>query len=133
MDHNRSERGEDVSVVSNSEHTLRDGCQIAASSSTATTFGNPPITPQSLEATLQEVAAPIPRMEGEDMFDGVADEPVSEESPTTRKRSTQYCSSAGLEDTVQEQIADIPALVEDAVVRLFGTGSATKSSADTKV
>lgn len=68
------------------------------------------------------------------MFDAIADRPVSEERPASRIRPTHSALLAKLENTVCEQIASIPALLEDAVVRLFGdAGRVTESTPDTKV
>lgn len=79
---------------------------------------------------------PPPDLEsrGRRPFDGLADRTVSKECPTSRIRLSQSCSPARLEESVCKQIATIPALVKDAVVRLFDdAGLATESSPDTKV
>lgn len=67
---------------------MRDGRQIAAVLSTTGPVGNLLIAPQSLEAALEEVAAPIPRAEVEDKFDGLTDWHVSGERTTARIRPT---------------------------------------------
>lgn len=59
MESNRRERDKEVAVISSLERILRDGHQIAAVSSTATSAGDPLIALQSLKASLEEVAAPI--------------------------------------------------------------------------
>lgn len=78
---NRRERDEDVAVVSNPERILRDGGRITTAWSTSNPVGDPPIAPQSLEAALEEVAAPTQRTEGEDSFDGSDIKPVPGERP----------------------------------------------------
>lgn len=42
----------------------------------------------SLESRLYTVAAPIPKAEGEDAFDGLTDRSMSEERPTSSIRLT---------------------------------------------
>lgn len=90
---------------------LRDGRLFATASSASTPVINLPITTQSLEARLVEVATPIPRAERENTFDRLADKPVLKERPPMRIRTTQPHSSARLEDTMRDQFANIPAVV----------------------
>lgn len=76
----------------------------------------------------------VSRAEGEDTFDALTDRPVSEEGPVSRIRLKHSPSPAQLDNTVREQIASIPALVENAVMRFFGNaGKVTESSPNTKV
>lgn len=130
----RRERDEDVTVVSNPYRTLRDARRIAATSSAAILVENTPIPPHSLEEVLEGVATPVPRAEGEDRSDGVANGPVSEERPAPKTRSPHSASTARLENTMCEQVAKNPALVEDLVIRLFrDAGLAMESSPDMNI
>lgn len=72
--------------------------------------------------------------QGKDMFGGVSDRPLSRKCPALRTLPIYSASMDRLENTFQVQIDSIPALVEHAVIRLFGdAGSATDSSFDTKM
>lgn len=132
MESSRCERDEDATVVHSLKQILRDCRQIAASSSSATPVVNFPNALQLLAAALDEVAAPTPLAEGEDTSDSLADRSFSEERPVSMICSTQLGSSSWLKDTLREQIASIPALVEDAIVRFFGeVGRSAESGSDT--
>lgn len=134
MEFNRHERYEKVTLNTTPKRILGNTGQIAVASSIATRVGNLPITSQSLEVTLEEMGAQVPRVEGEDTFDGCADSPVSEECPALKIRSTHFCSSARLRKTVNEEIASIPALVRSAFLRLCDdAGRVTESSPVSKV
>lgn len=68
------------------------------------------------------------------MFEAVTDRLGLEELLTFRIRATRSASSTRLVKTVREQIASILALLEDAVVRLFGdAGGAKETRPDTKL
>lgn len=77
---------------------------------------NLPIELQSLEATLEKVAALAPRVVCEDTFEGLVDRPMLKERPDSRIYPTHSRSSARLKDIMRDQIADIPALLKDAVL-----------------
>lgn len=73
-------------------------------------------------------------VESEDTFDSISYRPVSEKLPASRSQPTHFASSARLNSTVREQLASVPVLVGDAVVKRFGdAGPATESSSNTKV
>lgn len=137
MESNWSERDEGINVMSSPKYMLRGGRQIAVSSSTTPPVGNLQIEFQSSESILEEVAAPIPRPEGEVTSHGLIGTRVLEERPISRIFPTQSLSLAKLaklEDTVREHIASIPILVEEVAVWLFGNaGCATESCLDTKL
>lgn len=116
MESNRLERDENVTVVTGLKRILREDRRITAASRTAAVIGNPPIEPQTLDAALEEVVAPIQRAEVKDTFAGLTDRPGSEEGHNLRLRPSQSCPSERLEDTVCGQIVRIPALVQVFVV-----------------
>lgn len=93
------------------------------------------MVPQSLEVVLQEVATPPSLSEqGEDTFDAIASRHVCKECPVVSSLPTYSAVAAKLRNTMRDQIAIIPALIEDDVVRLFGeAGQATETIPDTKV
>lgn len=62
------------------------------------------------------MAAQSPKVDGEDMFDGLVDSPISEERPALKIRHIQFYLSARLEDTKRDQNTRIPAFVEDDAV-----------------
>lgn len=70
---------DDVTVVSRPERILYDGRWTAFPTSATQAVANPPNGPQWLEATLEEVRASIPRLEGQEKFESLHDRPVSEE------------------------------------------------------
>lgn len=120
--------------MSNADCILLDGRRFDAASSASQAVRKPPIVPQALEATLEEVAKPLTTARGEDTFDAIADRPVLERSPLSKTRRTHSASSTKLENTVREQTASILALVEESVVCLFGdAGRDTESIPDTKM
>lgn len=68
------------------------------------------------------------------MFDGLDDSPVLEKRPNSRTRPAHAASSTRMETTLRKQFAVIPALVEDADIRLLGDViRVTESISDTKV
>lgn len=120
--------------MSSQECILGDGRRFSTALSAAQAVRSPSIAPQSLDTALQEVPTPPRRAHYEDTFDDIANRPVSEERPVSRILPTHFVSSAKLKNTFLDQLAVILALVENAVVRLFGdTGQATESDPDTKV
>lgn len=75
----------------------------------------------------------IPRVENRDRFKGTAEKALLEKLPVSRMQPVQSASSARLKNTMRKQITSIPALVERAVIRLFGdAGEDTKFGTDTK-
>lgn len=94
-------------------------------------FGNSALI---IGGAIEKVSRQPPRLEGADMFHAIADRPVSEERPAWRTRLTHSVSSPISKNVVREQIACIPALVEDAVVCHFeDLRTATESSLEMKV
>lgn len=73
-------------MFSNRKGILSSGRQTAAALRTTASVANIPIESGSSKATLGEVAAPIPKVESEDTFDGLADIHMSEERPAPRTR-----------------------------------------------
>lgn len=73
-----------ITVFSNPKRIPCAGRRIAAASSTATFSGNYQIALQSLEAALEELAAPVPRADGEETFNKLAVRPMLEESLASR-------------------------------------------------
>lgn len=113
------ECGEDALTVSIPKHILRDDRRIAAAWSAAKAVRIPPNAPQFLEAAIREVATPLLRAQDEDIFDAKADWPVPKEQLFRRTLCTHSALSARMEVTVCEQIASIPTLVGDDIVRLL--------------
>lgn len=54
----RREFDDDFTEVSNLDHILRDGCEMANEWSGTQAVGNPPTAPQSLVAVLEEMSRP---------------------------------------------------------------------------
>lgn len=80
------------------------------------------------------MATPPPSAQGKETLNAIADPPMSLRRSASRTLPTHFTSLAKSESTIRKQIANIPALVEDAVLRLFRkAGRATESSPDTKV
>lgn len=116
-------------MVSSPKRILRDSRRISAVGSAAIAVGNSTIVHQSLEASLKKIPTLVRRAEGEESVEGLADRLVSYKRPTPRTRPTHSASSDRLEKIIREQIISIPALTEDAVMRLFeDAGEATDSS-----
>lgn len=133
MPSERRECDGDVTVVSSPKGTLCNCIRVAAVSSTVTSVENQQIASHSSESTIHDVGAPMSRAGSEDRFDNLADKPVLKERHTLRTRLTPFCSSAGLEDTVGDQIKCIPTVVEDAAVQHFSNaGLQMELSAYTK-
>lgn len=61
-------------------------------------------------------------MKGEDKLDNIGDRLVSEECLASRIRLTEFRLSAKLENKVRDQLASIPEVVEETIVRLLGHG-----------
>lgn len=121
-------------MVRNLECILHDGWQINTAPSAATSIELSLITPKSLQAALEKVVTTFPRAEREDTLNGLADRPLFEQHPASRNLPPHFASSASVESTIREQVATIPALVDDALTRLFGdAGRSSDSSLDTKV
>lgn len=116
---NQHEGNENVALVSNLEPILCDSGRNAAASSTVLIVGNPPFTPQSVEAALENAIIPVIRVESEDTIDGLADSPLSEDRPSSRIQRKPSAPRTKLENTTLNNIASIPALVGGAVIRLF--------------
>lgn len=76
-------------MFGNAEGKLRDGCRAVVTFSTTIAVGNLPIAYQSLDGTLEEVAASAPKAEGEDTFDGIYDIPVLKERSPSSSRPSQ--------------------------------------------
>lgn len=74
----RRERKKDVTAVSNQECILREGRRVPDPSKALTPLENLPMTTKSLEAVIGEVATPVWRAEGEEIFDGFIKRPVWE-------------------------------------------------------
>lgn len=125
---------DNLTAVRNQNYILHDGSRVAAAPSDAKYIGKPPVTTRSLEASPQEVATPPSKTPDEDMFDAVADRPVSEECPASMTLPRYSASLPKLENTMREQISGTSDLVEGAVVRLLGeVGKALEPSRDSKV
>lgn len=112
------ERDEDAKVVSILSHVVSDSRRIAAKSNAVTPVINPQIIPQSLKSTLEEVVTTVPKAEGEDTFESLADILVSEERPASRSWPVKYRSSVWVEDKLRGQFASIHAAMKDTVVWL---------------
>lgn len=90
--------------------------------------------PQSLEATLEEVVSPIPRVEAEDTFHGFAIRFVSEEDPALKIWAIPSLLSARPKDTVYEQRISIPGHSRECFIQLLDDDRrATKYSLETRV
>lgn len=132
MNSNRHEHEKDVTVFSNPECILRDKRRAAATSSVTTPVGNPPIAPQLLDAALEKAVTQIPRAEGEETFDGLADRPVTEERAASRIQPTPFASLVRSENTMRKQIISILDLVEDAVMCLLSYAARAWNQAGTQ-
>lgn len=73
----RDVRDNDVSVVTNLECILSDSQQIFAASSAANPVRKLPDACPSLKLSLEEVAAPISRVDADDTIDGLANRHLS--------------------------------------------------------
>lgn len=132
MESYQGERGEDITVFSKSEHIIRGGCRTAATSGAATTIGNFPAAPQSVEAASNEMATPVTRTDGKHTFGGLSDRFVSEQHPALRSRPTHSASSAKGEYDERTDCQYF-VLVDDGIVHTSrDIGRFTKSNPDTK-
>lgn len=130
----RRERHDVVTTVSIPERFLRGDRQIVGASSATQEFRSLSIASPLLQYPLGRVPIPVPTAKGKDKFDGLADRLVSEEHSISRIRHTLFRSLARLESTVRDQLASIPGVMENSVVRLFDdAGWAMVSKPDTNV
>lgn len=130
----RRERVDNTTIVNNLERILCNGRQVAAEKTAGQAVGNPPITPQSLQVVIEEVATPPLKAQGEYWLDTMADQLVSVERQPSRTQPTYFASLARLEITVRKRISIILALGEDALVWLSqDAGRATASNLGTNV
>lgn len=89
MDSNPTQASRKLYQVSNLKCMLCANRRISAGLSTATFFGNPTTALQSLEAAIQELAAPILITKGKDTSYGFADKSMLEERVATKIWSTE--------------------------------------------
>lgn len=87
-------RDEDITVVSNPVRLFCDCLRIAAVFSTATSIRNQFNARRLLEAALEEVSAPVYRVQNEETFDGLFDRRVTDEHHTSRTRCTKSRASS---------------------------------------
>lgn len=116
MESNQRERNGGVSIFSSSERILCNGHCIFAAWSTINPVGDPPIAPQSVEAAIEQIAAPILTVERKERrFNDRANRAVAEDRPA----STIFPTQPRVGKTVHGHVASILALVEDTVIPLF--------------
>lgn len=87
-----------------------------------------PIFPQSLEASLQTLAALIPRVERKDTFGSLADGPLLKEHPASRFSRTKSPTLSRVENTVDERAVIILALEDNPLVQVFDDGWCVRKS-----
>lgn len=90
----RHEPNKDNTVVSSPQGILRHLHQIPDVANIALSFRNRPFASRTLKALLEEVATPIPIVNGEDTLDGVAESQLSKERPAWKIELTQSRLSA---------------------------------------
>lgn len=81
MNFNWRKGAADVTAMSNWKSILCDGHPAASASGVAEPVGNQSNMPPNLDAAVQKVASSMQRVEGEDMFEVLADSPVLEKRP----------------------------------------------------
>lgn len=72
-----------------------------------------------IRGCVRRSAPPVPRVDGEDRFNGLEDRSGLEGDLALRIQPTHSVSSARLQNTMREQIVCIPSLENDTFIRLL--------------
>lgn len=92
MNSKRCNRQANATVISNPERIFCDGCPNFVALTAACSIGNMRCACQLWETSLQEVIVPLPRTEGKETFEDLAERPVSKKQPQELGPSKRFHS-----------------------------------------